>query len=92
MLLTVKETAEVLKISESTLYRWVHNKKINYGNEIVIGNATTSNFSKPENFVVLECVDRLLEKGYKPKNIELEKIYPSGHGHSGNLDILVKSI
>ena len=30
MLLTVKETAEVLKISESTLYRWVHNKKINY--------------------------------------------------------------
>ena len=68
-----------------------NNKKINYGNEIVIGNATTSNFSKPENFVVLECVDRLLEKGYKPKNIELEKIYPSGHGHSGNLDILVYS-
>ena len=30
MLLTVKETAEVLKISESTLYRWVHKKKINY--------------------------------------------------------------
>lgn len=68
-----------------------NNKKINYGNEIVIGNATTSNFYKPENFVVLECVDRLLEKGYKPKNIELEKIYPSGHGHSGNLDILVYS-
>lgn len=67
------------------------NKKINYGNEIVIGNATTSNFSKPENFVVLECVNRLLEKGYKPKNLELEKIYPSGHGHSGNLDILVYS-
>lgn len=30
MLLTVKETAEVLKIAESTLYRWVHQKKINY--------------------------------------------------------------
>ena len=30
MLLTVKETAEILKISESTLYRWVHQKKINY--------------------------------------------------------------
>ena len=30
MLLTVKEIAEVPKISESTLYRWVHQKKINY--------------------------------------------------------------
>ena len=68
-----------------------NNKKINYGDEIKIGNTTTSNFSKLENFVVLECINRLLEKGYKPKNIELEKIYPSGHGHSGNLDILVYS-
>ena len=30
------------------------------------GDDTTSNFSSPENFVVLECVDRLLEKGYRP--------------------------
>ena len=30
MLLTVKETAEVRRTSEATLYRWVHNKKINY--------------------------------------------------------------
>lgn len=30
MLLTVKEIAKVLKISESTLYRWVHQKMINY--------------------------------------------------------------
>ena len=66
-----------------------NNQKINYGNEITIGNTTTSNFSKPENLVVLECINRLLEKGYKPQNIELEKIYPSGRGHSGNLDILV---
>ena len=68
-----------------------NNKKINYGNKIILGNTTTSNFSKPENFVVLECVNRLLEKGYEPQNIELEKIYPSGRGHSGNLDILVHS-
>ena len=68
-----------------------NSKKINYGDGIVLGNATTSNFSKLENFVVLECVNRLLEKGYKPQNIELEKIYPSGRGHSGNLDILVYS-
>ncbi len=47
-----------------------NNKKINYGAKIKIGNATTSNFAKPENFVVLECVNRLLKKGYNPKNIE----------------------
>jgi type I restriction enzyme M protein len=40
--------------------------------------------------VVLECVDRLLEKGYHPEDITLEKVYPSGHGHSGRLDILVE--
>ncbi len=28
MLLTIKEVSEVLKISESTLYRWVHKKEI----------------------------------------------------------------
>jgi type I restriction enzyme M protein len=36
-------------------------------------------------------VDRLLEKGYKPEDITLEKIYPTGHGTSGRLDILVKN-
>lgn len=66
-------------------------QRINYGDKIILGNTTTSNFSKPENFVVLECINRLLEKGYKPQNIELEKIYPSERGHSGNLDILVYS-
>lgn len=66
-----------------------NDKRIDYGNKIKLGNTTTCNFAKPENFVVLECVNRLLEKGYKPQNIELEKIYPSGHGHSGNLDILI---
>ena len=67
-----------------------NNSKINYGNKIIIGNNTTSNFSKSENFVVLECVNRLLEKGYKPQNIEIEKNYPSGRGHSGSLDILIR--
>lgn len=66
-----------------------NDKRIDYGNKIKLGNTTTCNFAKPENFVVLECINRLLEKGYKPQNIELEKIYPSGHGHSGNLDILI---
>lgn len=57
---------------------------------IVVREKTTSNFSKAENFVVLECIDSLLEKGYAPSCIELEKNYPSGRGHSGNLDILIK--
>lgn len=58
---------------------------------IIFGDGTTGNFSHAENFVVLECVDRLLEKGYTPPCIELEKTYPSGRGHSGRLDILVKT-
>lgn len=58
---------------------------------ISLGDGTTSNFSHAENFVVLECIDRLLEKGYSPSCIELEKTYPSGRGHSGRLDILVST-
>lgn len=65
------------------------NEIINYGDLIVSDCKTTQNFSKEENWVVLECVNRLLEKGYNPQNITLEKVYPSGHGHSGRLDILV---
>lgn len=58
---------------------------------ITVWERTTSNFSQAENFVILECVDSLLEKGYTPSCIELEKTYPSGHGRSGRLDILVKT-
>lgn len=38
---------------------------------ITVGRETTSNFSEPENFVVFECIDRLLTMGYKPEHIEL---------------------
>jgi type I restriction enzyme M protein len=65
-------------------------KSFNYGKLITAESKTTQNFSQKENWVVLECVNRLLEKGYKPKDIILEKTFPSGHGHSGRLDILVK--
>ena len=64
-------------------------QSINYGSDIIAENKTTQNFSQPENFVVLECVDRLLCKEYKPQNIILEKTWPSGHGTSGRLDICV---
>jgi len=56
---------------------------------IRVGDLTTSNFDKSENFVVLECVDRLLTKGYSPKCLELEKKYPLGRNLKGKLDILV---
>ncbi len=64
-------------------------QSINYGNCIIAESKTTQNFSQLENFVVLECVDRLLIKGYKPQNIILEKTWPSGHGTSGRLDICI---
>lgn len=64
-------------------------KTILYGDKIQTENKSSQNFSKPENFVVLECVNRLIHKGYKPENIVLEKTWASGHGTSGRLDICV---
>lgn len=64
-------------------------KRINFGKIIKSESKTTQNFSQAENWVVLECVDRLLEKGYQPKDIILEKTWKTGHGTSGRLDILV---
>ena len=60
-----------------------------FGGKIKIGEKETQNITKPEDWVVLECVDKLLTKGYKPENIQLEKVYPAGHGFSGRLDICV---
>ncbi|MDR1452368.1 MAG: restriction endonuclease subunit S [Candidatus Margulisbacteria bacterium] len=66
-----------------------NNNTIDYGKKIRSDSKTTQNFSQPENFVILECVNRLLEKGYKPQSIILEKTYSAGHGTSGRLDICV---
>ena len=65
------------------------NENFNFGDKIKAESKTTQNFSQAENWVVVECVDRLLEKGYKPENIVLEKTWKTGHGTSGRLDILV---
>jgi type I restriction enzyme M protein len=64
---------------------------VNFGSKIFFNDSDKNiqNITKPEDLVVLECVDRLLEKGYLPENIILEKRYPSGHGTSGRVDILV---
>jgi len=69
----------------------LNNNTINFGNHIFFNDSKNAiqKITKEEDLVVLECVDRLLTKGYNPKNIILEKVYPSGHGTSGRLDILV---
>ncbi|RCJ36587.1 hypothetical protein A6769_15795 [Nostoc punctiforme NIES-2108] len=59
---------------------------------LIINERQTCNFSQNENFVVFECVHRLLAKGYKPEHIELEPKWKVGHGASGGrADILVKN-
>lgn len=56
-----------------------------------IHERTTCNFAADENFVVFECVHRLLEKGYQPKHIELEPRWQLGHGASGGrADVLIR--
>ncbi|OLR64371.1 N-6 DNA methylase [Peptoniphilus porci] len=69
------------------------NEKINYpeDKDLMVYKRTTCNFSDPENFVVLECVTRLMDKGYRPEHIEIEKTWALGHDQkSGRADILVK--
>lgn len=63
---------------------------INFGDKIQKGDDTTSNFSSDENFVVLDCIDRLLTKGYKPQDLTLEKKWKLGRSaKSGKADINV---
>ena len=57
---------------------------------LIVNDKTTSNLDHPENFVVFECVCRLLKKGYRPEHIELERRWQLGRdGKSGKADILV---
>ena len=59
--------------------------------ELIVNQQQTCNFSQNENFVVLECVHRLLQQGYKPEHLEIEPFWQVGHGPSGGrADILVK--
>ena len=67
------------------------NEKLIYPKGITIHDKTTSNFTHPENFVVFECVHRLLAKGYKAESLELEPKWQLGReAKSGKADILVK--
>lgn len=100
----IKQLLEILKFTEldnSNFYKGyanldsiivdVNNQEITWPNDLVVNDKTTSNFEHSENFVVLECVDRLLSKGYRAKNMELEPRWQLGRGASGGkADILVK--
>lgn len=74
--------------------------KVDFKNELLIypenkgftvNERQTCNFKANENFVVFECVFKLLNQGYNPAHIELEPKWQLGHGASGGrADILVK--
>ena len=69
----------------------VKNENIIWPNDLIVNDKTTSNFDHNENFVVLECVDRLLSKGYFARNMELEPRWNLGHdAKGGKADILIK--
>jgi len=87
---TIDTYYKVFATHENYILRVHFDKKtINYGDKISVEGKTSSNFSSRENFVTLECVNRLLDKGYPPQCIIIEKTWPTGHGTSGRLDILV---
>ena len=57
-------------------------EKILYPKGVSADRATTKNFSKNENFVVLDCVVQLLKIGYRPEHIVLEPKTPGGREDS----------
>lgn len=60
-------------------------------NGLKVNERQTCNTRVPENFVVFECVHRLLAQCYQPAHIELEHPIKVGHGASGGrTDIWVK--
>ena len=99
----IKELINILgfqpKESQTNIYIKKYNKYIitidfnlgiiDYGDKIKLGDKSTSNFSNSENFVVLECVNRLLEVGYSPEKLTLEIKWDLGRKEKGKLDIYV---
>ncbi len=69
------------------------NEKFIYPESLTVHEQQTCNFSAPENFVVFECVHRLLEKGYEARHLELEPKWKLGHdAKSGRADILPSTV
>lgn len=66
------------------------NQTFHFGGKIKIQGKLLQNITKQEDWVVLECVNRLLERGYLPESIVLEPTWKLGHRDKGRLDVLVK--
>ncbi len=67
-----------------------NSKKKLYYPDAIKGRERNDGFDASENFVVFECVNRLLEKGYRPEHIELEREWHFGHdAKGGRADICV---
>lgn len=78
-----------ITINDYTIEVDLKSKKIDYGKKIKVNNIDALNADKPENVVRLECITRLLKKGYLPEVIELERKYKLGHKFKGAADIIV---
>ncbi|WP_104712467.1 restriction endonuclease subunit S [Helicobacter cetorum] len=89
-----EENNEILTktLNNATLKVDVKAQKLIYPSDLVINDKTTCNFSQPENFVVFECVHRLLNQGYFSKHLELERKWQLGRElKSGKADICIKN-
>lgn len=86
LILTINDYSINIHLDEKK----ITNSTIDYGNKITVHHKGICSLKKLEFLVQLECVVRLLKKGYKPNCIELEKTYRLGHNDSGRLDILIK--
>ena len=81
------------QFGDSQLIANFKDEKLIYPKELIVNRETITNFRDNENFVVFECVARLLAKGYKPEHIELEKpIHGGHHDVIGYSDISVKDV
>ena len=66
-------------------------QEIIYPEGLKVNRDDICNLLQNENFVVFECVHRLMEKEYKPEHLELEPKWKVGHGASGGrADILIR--
>ncbi|AFI04073.1 restriction endonuclease subunit S [Helicobacter cetorum] len=89
-----EENNEILTktLNNATLKVDFKAQKLIYPSDLIINDKTTCNFEKPENFVVFECVHRLLNQGYFSKHLELERKWQLGRElKSGKADICIKN-
>jgi hypothetical protein len=71
----------------------VDGRGIHYPEALRINRRTTTNLGDNENFVVLACVTMLLDKGYRPESLELEREWQLGHDQKGGrADICIDDI